>query len=680
MASTHFINGTTILPAWCNDVNAATYSNCINIAAVRGLSKTVFTYAKTLGYAIPGDGGHGEYYLDLSDTTSADNGGTVLVASDGGRWKLKHNGEVSVKQFGMGNNVSNDIIAFQTMLQDHRDKKYTIIIPENTLMYLEFSESVPYLFIDGPVSIKGGNRFNCGFRVNHTRVDVSGHAPLFMWGVPSKGGNVNKVTGEVTGVGWFLTAGCTRFERMNHVYGANNLRVHGNYADFTAVTWPAADAGHPSGYQAGGWWSSNSQPVFAVGQTRDNAIWFEDNIGFASAEYQNAESIGFTNVYDLRYLNNYLVGWADDMAAHTCSLVWIENNHYEAVTGRLFVENSHNVKILHNMILPIVQPGSGTFKGSTRTYIHVDMQIRTGVGAVDQPANYDVLIEGNSIYLPSGSYCTGAVYCYGVQDGLTITDNLAHNDGAISPTTFIVASTVYNATWTGPSGNPDFSASGSVRMRSTKMDGNKCTGGGWLANEGQMAAVVYAGGAATDVIGPVTVNENEAGAYYFTHDAVDFRDTNRAITVSTDPYVNVHPNCIDRLGKVHSCALTTGQQLEGTHHAIGSPATCLDLYGLNFAAPEAGSVRGVLLTLTSGNHLDVSTYGSIKLLKNGSAFGVATLTTEIGNSPNTYKYLVSYFGTSMTFAKNDSVTIQLQFNASQATPIVGRADLLCLYN
>lgn len=46
-------------------------------------------------------GGGGFYKLNANDTTSLDNGGTVIVnPSDNGRWNLIHNGEIDIRQFG----------------------------------------------------------------------------------------------------------------------------------------------------------------------------------------------------------------------------------------------------------------------------------------------------------------------------------------------------------------------------------------------------------------------------------------------------------------------------------------------------------------------------------------------------------------------------------------------------
>lgn len=71
-----------------------------SIDELRTLQKVYFRRAFVWGYYEPGDGGGGEYQLDLSDTTSADNGGTIIVAADGGRWKLRVFNEISAAQFG----------------------------------------------------------------------------------------------------------------------------------------------------------------------------------------------------------------------------------------------------------------------------------------------------------------------------------------------------------------------------------------------------------------------------------------------------------------------------------------------------------------------------------------------------------------------------------------------------
>lgn len=80
-----------------------------SIQALREVDHTVTTKVYALGYYTPGDGGGGCYVFDSTDATSQDNGGTVIVAVDGGRWRLSVTGPISVKQFGaVGNGVTDD--------------------------------------------------------------------------------------------------------------------------------------------------------------------------------------------------------------------------------------------------------------------------------------------------------------------------------------------------------------------------------------------------------------------------------------------------------------------------------------------------------------------------------------------------------------------------------------------
>ncbi len=71
-----------------------------NVSAIRSLSHAQYTQAFATGYYVAGDGGGGAYQYDSTDTTSTDNGGTIVVASDGARWKLVNAEFVSLKQFG----------------------------------------------------------------------------------------------------------------------------------------------------------------------------------------------------------------------------------------------------------------------------------------------------------------------------------------------------------------------------------------------------------------------------------------------------------------------------------------------------------------------------------------------------------------------------------------------------
>lgn len=75
-----------------------------SIAALRLLSGARNQRAFALGYYEKGDHGGGHYFIDPADTTSADNGGTVIVGADGSRWKLAYLNRVSIDQFGAKRN------------------------------------------------------------------------------------------------------------------------------------------------------------------------------------------------------------------------------------------------------------------------------------------------------------------------------------------------------------------------------------------------------------------------------------------------------------------------------------------------------------------------------------------------------------------------------------------------
>lgn len=103
-----------------------------SVVELRTLLKTSPSkYAFSTGYDSAGDGGHGEYFIDESDTTTPDNGGTCIVAADGGRWKLVHKGTVSVRQFGATGGVTNATAAFTAAVQSGVE---SIFVPVGTYM------------------------------------------------------------------------------------------------------------------------------------------------------------------------------------------------------------------------------------------------------------------------------------------------------------------------------------------------------------------------------------------------------------------------------------------------------------------------------------------------------------------------------------------------------------------
>lgn len=71
------------------------------IAGLKAVDKTSRTIAQVNGYYAVGDCRPRTYYYDSSDTTSSDNAGSVIVGSDGGRWKLIGQRIWTMKMFGV---------------------------------------------------------------------------------------------------------------------------------------------------------------------------------------------------------------------------------------------------------------------------------------------------------------------------------------------------------------------------------------------------------------------------------------------------------------------------------------------------------------------------------------------------------------------------------------------------
>lgn len=71
------------------------------IAELRALDSTLYTHAFLTGYYAEGDGGGGNvFYFDAADTTSADNQGTLIVATDNARWKRVYECPLAFEWFG----------------------------------------------------------------------------------------------------------------------------------------------------------------------------------------------------------------------------------------------------------------------------------------------------------------------------------------------------------------------------------------------------------------------------------------------------------------------------------------------------------------------------------------------------------------------------------------------------
>jgi hypothetical protein len=129
------------------------------IAELRDLLKTsASTDAHVTGYYAAGDGGGGLYRYDSTDTTSTDNGGTIIVAADGGRWKLVQIPPTTFRQWGASSGAANNYTSLLNALTDVSAYGQRLLLTQSSstgLITGNGGASAPVISITKPLSIEG---------------------------------------------------------------------------------------------------------------------------------------------------------------------------------------------------------------------------------------------------------------------------------------------------------------------------------------------------------------------------------------------------------------------------------------------------------------------------------------------------------------------------------------------
>lgn len=345
-----------------------------SIAALRGLDKTKYTRAFVTGYYAASDGGGGAYQLDPADTTSTDNSGTIIVASDGGRWKLQFTGPLSVKQFGAkGDGTTNDSAAFQACV-DAIDPSGDIYVPEGTFVLNTAINIAAVSGSDSGLTIRGngiGSRIQPGAAVT----------------------NLFNITGK-------------------------NIRIEGifffNVSSFATAAITVA--------------TSSADAAYSARFAKNYIIGFTDGIRMSGQNYDVQENFFQNNGTHVRVTNdgrnssfrsNYMLGGNNGMVFEKTA------------------QQAEGVRIIDNCILVTVGSGAGiSFQAGLDIFIGHNVIDQTGVGSVGiyMPvpggnAVAKVKIVGNWIAAGQNSY---SIFASGNNNEIHIAGNSIMSNNALA--------------------------------------------------------------------------------------------------------------------------------------------------------------------------------------------------------------------------------------------------------
>jgi hypothetical protein len=199
-----------------------------SIAALRTLSKSSpAKNAFVASYYGDGKTGGGPFRLDITDTTTAENWGTVIVADDGGRWKRPASFTFNVAEFGArGDNTSDDIISINRTISAMPATGNRLLYFPNASYRTSAMFSVPNgcnTFCEPGVVFQrwgGATDFNC--------VQVNGNGKRHVFGIIDSYKDAIVIRGNTNWVEFQTISNCGRGVVISAV-SANNLdnRVNG---------------------------------------------------------------------------------------------------------------------------------------------------------------------------------------------------------------------------------------------------------------------------------------------------------------------------------------------------------------------------------------------------------------------------------------------------------------------
>lgn len=388
------------------DMVAGTEKELADYVALRAYagSKTRVYITGALGAAKPA-GIAGVFQHDPSDTTSADNGGTVIVGTDGRRWKRDFSGFVNVQWFGADPSGQADSTASGTAAISTGKSVYW---PSGAYKVSPVTTGRPH---------SEPNRTSAWVLSNNQTMFGDGAASRLLWGTPA------------TRQCFFKAANCSNV-------ALKNLRFDGGYSSI--IVDPTAD-GSVNGVLIEGCYFENLL-IDVLGGNQlaiDSTSKFAKNITVRGCKTAGptVHSVLFTNCYNAQAIgnsfNNVAGGFCVDASqgsrnvvianntADTCQYFCkVESSDSGAVNPTKFA--SHEVVIANNTAINVTF--TGIFLNSAADHIAITGNVMVGFSTygifLDQASGFthngSVTVSGNVL-----SAAPASTDATGIRDSLT---------------------------------------------------------------------------------------------------------------------------------------------------------------------------------------------------------------------------------------------------------------------
>lgn len=162
----------------------------------------------------------GLFTRDDADVASADNGGTIIVAANGKRWKRVYDGAVSLKWFAKGDGATNDSVAVQAAVTFCAGNDKQLFVPSGTYRITATISATKLIDIVGEgrnasTFLWGTNTAGDAFHFPITTGNLFWHMSGVGFATQTSGFPTNMVRVELAGAGGY----CSNFEIEGCFFG-----------------------------------------------------------------------------------------------------------------------------------------------------------------------------------------------------------------------------------------------------------------------------------------------------------------------------------------------------------------------------------------------------------------------------------------------------------------------------